>query len=105
MPKQDIDLKCPQCGSECEWLDNASTKVCRYCGYRKKYTGSLPEQVINLVADKAREKRERRDAVYRREQERRDASNKRARIIVAICFVACFAVIFLMVLLVKAGIL
>lgn len=38
MPK--IDLKCPNCGAECHWIEDANAKVCLHCGYQEKYSDS-----------------------------------------------------------------
>ncbi len=31
-----INLKCPNCGAECHWVEEARTKVCLHCGYQEK---------------------------------------------------------------------
>ncbi len=31
-----INLKCPNCGAECHWIEEARTKVCLHCGYQEK---------------------------------------------------------------------
>ena len=105
MPKQEIDLKCPQCGAKCEWNSGTSTKVCQYCGYKKKYSGSTAERVINLVADKVKEKREWDDAVERRDREHREAESKKAGLSALVLFVVSMLMILLMGVLEKAGLL
>ncbi len=47
-----VDLKCPQCGSECRWLDDVNTKVCLHCGYQEKLTDSDTVQKARIAANK-----------------------------------------------------
>ncbi len=105
MPKQEIDLKCPQCGAKCEWNSSTSTKVCQYCGYKKKYSGSTAERVINLVADKVKEKREWDDAVERRDREHREAESRKNDRLMLVLFFGPMLLLLLMGVLEKAGLL
>ena len=47
-----IDLKCPNCGAECHWIEDATTKVCLHCGYQEKYndTDAVKIEQIRLSA-------------------------------------------------------
>lgn len=63
-----VELKCPQCGSECRWLDDVSTKVCLHCGYQEKLTDSDAVRKAQIAANKEielaklKEQKERREA-------------------------------------------
>ena len=52
MSRQNVDLKCPHCGSECRWLDDVSTKVCLHCGYQEKLVDSDTVRKAKIAADK-----------------------------------------------------
>ncbi len=56
MSREHIALKCPQCGSECRWLDDVSTKVCLHCGYQEKVADSDAVRKAQIAADKELEK-------------------------------------------------
>lgn len=56
MSREHIVLKCPQCGSECRWLDDVSTKVCLHCGYQEKLIDNDAVQKARIAADKELEK-------------------------------------------------
>ncbi len=47
-----INLKCPNCGAECHWIEEARTKVCLHCGYqeRSEETDAVKNEQLRLNA-------------------------------------------------------
>ncbi len=56
MSRERVALRCPQCGSECRWIDDVSTKVCLHCGYQEKVVDSDSVRKAQIAADKELEK-------------------------------------------------
>jgi Zn ribbon nucleic-acid-binding protein len=86
MPKQQIDLQCPRCGSMCKWLDDESTKVCLHCGYQEKVTDSDSVARARIAANKELELARIKAAKEEADRKEFHAFMKGAAIFVAICF-------------------
>ena len=91
MSAQNVDLKCPHCGSECRWLDDVSTKVCLHCGYQEKLVDSDAVRKAKITADKeieiARLQRDNKKNEARAELLRRAIPYAAMLFLVILCFV------------------
>ena len=92
MARQSVELKCPQCGSECRWLDDVSTKVCLHCGYQEKLTDSDSVRKAQIAANKEIEL-----AKLKRQKEEADQKAfSRTMIGMGIFMAVCFAILLIM---------
>ncbi len=87
-----VDLRCPQCGSECRWLDDVSTKVCLHCGYREKLTDSDAVQKARIAANKEIE--------LAKLQQQKEESERKSALKCLIGMGIAVAILFIMLLLI-----